>query len=275
MRDEWWNEVERIYHAARELHGVERSRFLASACEPDSPISRKVAEMLRNEEADQSFLVKPAIDVASASSVSQHDFVLCEGMQLGPYFVLGSIGSGGMGQVYRARDTRLKRDVAIKAMSEEFASDPERLARFDREAKVLASLNHSNIAGIHDVVECEGRRYLVLELVEGTTLAERLSNGPCTVEEAVKIGVQIADALEVAHGRGIVHRDLKPANVKVTADSKVKVLDFGLAKTFHSVDPESDASAMRTQKGDVVGTPAYMSPEQARGLPLDHRADIW
>src|SRR5262249_26045405 len=164
---------------------------------------------------------------------------------------------------------------AIKAMSEEFASDPERLARFDREAKVLASLNHSNIAGIHDVVECEGRRYLVLEFVEGTTLAERLSNGPCTVEEAVKIGVQIADALEVAHGRGIVHRDLKPANVKVTADSKVKVLDFGLAKTFHSLDPESDASAMRTQKGDVVGTPAYMSPEQARGLPLDHRADIW
>src|SRR5262245_39627184 len=137
MKDEWWNEVERIYHAARELHGEERSRFLASACERNSEISRRVDEMLRNEEEQQSFLAQPAIAIASPSLISEREPALAEGTQLGPYQVLGSIGSGGMGQVYRARDTRLKRDVAIKTLSPGFVCDSDRLARFDREAKVL------------------------------------------------------------------------------------------------------------------------------------------
>jgi Tol biopolymer transport system component len=202
------------------------------------------------------------------------------GTRLGAYEVLAKLGEGGMGEVYRARDTQLNRDVAIKVLPELFAADPDRLARFEREAQTLASLNHPNIAQIHGVLESPAA--LVMECVEGEDLAQRIARGPIPIDEAMPIARQIADALEAAHERGIVHRDLKPANVKVSPDGVVKVLDFGLAKAMDPPDPSS-VNAMNsptltvrgTQMGMIVGTAAYMSPEQARGKAVDRRADIW
>ena len=193
--------------------------------------------------------------------------------KLGPYEILAPIGAGGMGEVYRARDAKLERDVAIKVLPDSVAQDPERLARFEREAKVLASLNHPNIAHIYGVEE----RALVMELVEGES-----PKGPMSFDDAWKIGAQIADALEYAHEKGIVHRDLKPANIKVTPEGVVKLLDFGLAKAFtgpavQSAAPENSPTLTigATQVGVILGTAAYMSPEQAKGKAVDQRADIW
>ena len=188
-----------------------------------------------------------------------------------------------MGEVYRARDTKLDRDVALKVLPEAFTQDPDRLARFEREAKVLASLNHPNIAAIYGLEEAEGIRALVLELAEGPTLADRIAKGPVPLDEALPIAKQIAEALEAAHEAGVIHRDLKPANIKVRDDSTVKVLDFGLAKAFQpdasdvsaSMSPTISLTAAATQMGMVIGTAAYMAPEQAKGLPVDKRADIW
>ena len=211
---------------------------------------------------------------------------LAAGTRLGAYEILGLLGAGGMGDVYRARDARLKRDVAIKVLPESFAAHPERLARFQREAEVLASLNHPHIAAIYGLEESDGTRALVMELVEGETLADRIARGRLPLDEALPIARQIADALEAAHEQGIVHRDLKPANIKVRDDGTVKVLDFGLAKlvdpvTAGQAGPHATASptltspAMVTGVGVILGTAAYMSPEQARGRPADKRSDIW
>ncbi len=206
---------------------------------------------------------------------------LSTGTKLSHYEISSKLGKGGMGEVYRAKDQKLGRDVAIKVLPEEFARDVDRVARFQREAKLLASLNHPNIAAIYGLEESGGTNFLVLELIEGDTLADRLKRGAIPVEEALKLALQIAEALEAAHEKGVIHRDLKPANIKVTPDGKVKVLDFGLAKAF-ATDQEpvnlsnsptlSDAA---TQQGVILGTAAYMSPEQARGNPVDKRADIW
>ena len=202
------------------------------------------------------------------------------GTTLGPYQVTAKIGEGGMGEVWQARDTKLDRDVALKVLPEAFTSDPDRLARFEREAKVLASLNHPNIGSIYGLEEAEGVRALVLELVEGPTLADRIKQGPIPIDEALPIAKQIAEALEAAHERGVIHRDLKPANVKVREDGTVKVLDFGLAKALEG-DAGSDPSesptltAAATRAGVIMGTAAYMSPEQAKGKTADRRADIW
>ncbi len=202
------------------------------------------------------------------------------GSRLGHYDVTALIGEGGMGQVYQATDTKLKRQVAIKILPEAFAADPDRLARFQREAQVLASLNHPNIAAIYGLEEADATRALVLELVEGPTLEDRIKQGPIPVDEALPIAKQIAEALEAAHEAGVIHRDLKPANIKVRDDGTVKVLDFGLAKALDTT-PQGDPSlsptltAGATQMGVILGTAAYMSPEQARGKPVDKRADIW
>ena len=205
------------------------------------------------------------------------------GTTLGPYTVTAKIGEGGMGEVYRARDTKLDRDVALKVLPQAFTDDPDRLARFEREAKVLASLNHPNIGHIYGLEEAEGQKALVLELVEGPTLAESISQGPIPVDEALPIAKQIAEALEAAHEQGVIHRDLKPANVKVKDDGMVKVLDFGLAKAFEpdasdvsaSMSPTISLTAAATQMGMVIGTAAYMAPEQASGKAVDKRADVW
>ena len=209
---------------------------------------------------------------------------LTSGARLGAYEVLALIGAGGMGEVYRARDTKLNRDVALKVLPELFALDPDRLARFKREAQLLASLNHPNIAAIYGLEDTDGIRALVLELVEGPTLADRIAEGPIPLEDALPVARQIAEALEAAHEQGIIHRDLKPANIKVRPDGTVKVLDFGLAK---ALDPAPQGfspaeltnsptmTAAGTRVGVIMGTAAYMAPEQARGKPVDKRADIW
>jgi hypothetical protein len=213
------------------------------------------------------------------------EMTLDPGSRLGPYEIKGAIGAGGMGEVFRARDTKLGRDVAIKVLPAAFAQDAERVARFRREAQLLASLNHPNIAAIYGLEETDGVLALALELVEGEDLAERLKRGPIPVEEATSIAKLIAEALEEAHEKGVVHRDLKPANVKLTPDGKVKVLDFGLAKAWSGEGPGAAASAdfshsptlahTGTAAGLILGTAAYMSPEQARGKAVDRRADIW
>ena len=205
---------------------------------------------------------------------------LAPGTSIGHYDVTSLLGEGGMGQVWQATDTQLNRQVALKILPDAFAADPDRLARFKREAQILASLNHSNIAAIYGIEEAEGTRALVLELVEGPTLADRIAKGPIPLDEALPIAKQIAEALEAAHEAGVIHRDLKPANIKVREDGTVKVLDFGLAKALDP-NPEGDPSqsptltAAATQMGVIMGTAAYMSPEQARGKPVDKRADIW
>src|SRR5262245_41465922 len=209
---------------------------------------------------------------------------LAPGTRLGPYEVLSLLGAGGMGEVYRARDSRLGREVAIKALPEDLARDPERLARFEREARLLASLNHPNIGAIYGLEEVDGSRYLVLEFVEGDTLASRLDRGPLSVDETLQVCREIAAGVEAAHEGGVVHRDLKPRNVMLSPTGVVNVLDFGLAKadaesrgggsgSILSASPTMTYAA--TQAGMVLGTAAYMSPEQARGKHVDRRTDIW
>jgi eukaryotic-like serine/threonine-protein kinase len=207
---------------------------------------------------------------------------LTVGSILGPYQIVSVIGAGGMGEVYRGRDAKLKCEVALKILPAAFAADPDRRARFEREGQVLASLNHPNIAQIHGLEDTESSPALVMELVDGPTLADRIGRGPLPLDEALPIARQIADALEAAHEHGVIHRDLKPSNIKVRPDGRVKVLDFGLAKMLDSGAAPSDASQPPTMTspemtaaGVVIGTAAYMSPEQARGRAADKRSDIW
>jgi len=203
------------------------------------------------------------------------------GTTISHYKVLEKIGEGGMGEVYRAEDTTLKREVAIKVLPEQFTKDPQRLARFEREAQLLAQLNHPNIAAIHSFEHADNVHFLVLELVPGETLQERVAKGPVPVEEALELCRQIAEGVEAAHEKGVIHRDLKPANVKVTPEGKVKILDFGLAKAFEAESPVTDISQSptlteeMTRAGVILGTAAYMSPEQAKGKPVDKRADVF
>src|SRR5450759_3226042 len=204
------------------------------------------------------------------------------GTELGTHKILALIGVGGMGEVYKAHDTKLRRDVAIKVLPESFARDADRLARFRREAQLLASLNHPNIATIYNIEDSNNTTYLVMELVPGETLAERIKReGAVPVEESLTIAKQIAEALEAAHEKGIIHRDLKPANVKLTPEGKVKVLDYGLAKAFAgdgtNEDPSNSPTLSRaaTMQGVILGTAAYMSPEQAKGKAVDKRTDIF
>ena len=206
---------------------------------------------------------------------------LSAGDRLGRYEILGPLGAGGMGEVYRAKDTELDREVAVKVLLEAVAQDPDRIARFEREARLLASLSHQNIATLHGIEEHEGQRYLVMELAEGETLAERLQRGLLPADEALEIALQIAKGLEAAHEAGIVHRDLKPANVMLSPEGRVKVLDFGLGKAWQTEDGGADLThsptltGQMTEGGMILGTVAYMSPEQARGKRVDNRTDNW
>ena len=293
MTPERWQQASRIFEAALEREPDARGSFLVHACGDDQALRHEVESLLSNEGA--SALIDSSIwDLAD--DLLPGDVGFAPGAQVGPYRIEGVLGAGGMGQVYRARDTKLNRDVALKALPDVFTDDPRRLALFTREAHMLASLNHPGIAAIYGLEDAGGVHALVLELVEGPTLAERLERGPISFDEALPIAQQIAHALAAAHERSIIHRDLKPANVKVRDDGTVKVLDFGLASQVEwspgAVDggPElRDSVSTNTrgsrvdqlkspavsQVGVVLGTAAYMSPEQVKGSALDKRSDIW
>jgi Tol biopolymer transport system component len=255
--------VEDLCDAALDRAAHERPAFLAAACGGDDALRRDVEKLLAHADQAEGFLTTPIAGVAARILTGEHETSLV-GRQIGSYTILSLLGAGGMGEVYRAHDARLGRDVAIKVVGDLLPSLPERHVRFELEARVLATLNHPHIAAIYGLEEADGVRGLVLELVEGATLAERLATGPLSMEDALGAARQIADALEAAHDKGIIHRDLKPANIKITSDGTVKILDFGLALT-----------AGQVEDGAILGTTAYMSPEQARGGEVDKRTDIW
>jgi serine/threonine protein kinase/Tol biopolymer transport system component len=271
MNPERWRQIEECYHAVLESSPEMRAAFLDRVCGEDVELRQEVESLLAHEEKAASFLETHAADTTrtlSAATAAGRDF--------GSYQILSLLGRGGMGEVYRAHDGKLGRDVALKTLPAVFAADPERLARFRREARTLASLNHPNIAAIYGLEESGCETCLVLELVEGET-----PRGPLPIHRTLEYARQVAEALEAAHRKGIIHRDLKPANLKVTPEGRLKVLDFGLAKALWGTEQEQDlsqvesATQLETVAGHIVGTPGYMSPEQARGSEVDQRTDIW
>jgi Tol biopolymer transport system component len=292
MMDNSWARLLALYRTAAALPPAERAALLDREC-GDDPELRRELESLLDQPASVGLLTSDASIMlgpqGTHASDSQRTFI---GERIGPYYVVSLLGAGGMGEVYRARDSRLGREVALKILPTAFATDPARLSRFEREARLLASLNHPNIAVIHGFENAAGRPAIVMELIEGQTLAEQLSTAGdhstrparddaarrkrLSLEEALHLARQIADALEAAHERGIVHRDLKPANIKITPNRIVKVLDFGIAKNmFSDAEAPTAATLERTQTGVIIGTAAYMSPEQVRGASVDKRTDIW
>jgi serine/threonine-protein kinase len=283
MIHERWRAVDSLLGAALEREPHDRAAFLRTACGEDEALRREVESLLAHNTGVGHFLEHPASILQGLMPRSDRSQLAVDS-EFGPYRIVGLLGTGGMGEVYRARDTQLQRDVALKILPHSFAADPERVARLQREAEVLASLNHPHIAGIHGIHDSDGTRALVLELVEGETLAEAIARGLIPCGDALPVAMQIADGLEAAHERGIVHRDLKPANIKITPDGVAKILDFGLAK----LKPDSGFDEGRdkpagspakvspaTLPGILLGTAAYMAPEQARGASLDRRADVW
>jgi serine/threonine-protein kinase len=285
MNEERWRRIEELYHAARLLKDSARASFLTAATEGDEQLRREVESLLVSGASSPGFLDEPVQTPDAAARIS--DAASLSGRRIGTYSVHERIGAGGMGEVYRAHDSKLRRDVAFKVLAADLVgeTDPQRqehLRRFRHEAHALAALNHPNIAAIYGLEEADGVTALVMELVEGSTLADRIKQGPIPVEEALPIATQIAEALEAAHERGIVHRDLKPANIKLRPDGTVKVLDFGLAKAVGPAASVRDVSQRathtapaKTATGVIIGTAAYMSPEQAAGKTVDHRTDIW
>jgi serine/threonine protein kinase len=266
--------------AALNREARERAAFVAAACGGDEALRQEVEALLAHAQTAEGFLAAPMGAVA-ADVLADEPRASLVGRQVGAYQIVSHLGTGGMGEVYRARDTKLGRDVAFKVLPASFASDPDRLARFEREARLLAALNHPHIGAIYGVEDAANIRGLVLELVEGPTLADRLQQGPVPLSEALRMAQQIADALDAAHEKGIIHRDLKPANVKIAPEGTVKVLDFGLAKAAAADGSTPDLSQSPTvtvggtRDGIILGSAAYMSPEQARGKPVDKRTDIW
>jgi len=274
MTPERWRQVTAIFHVARARDTSARERYLDQAC-ADDPTLRAEVEAMLAAHRDSADPVAMFVNMPTASLPQ-----LESGRMFGPYRIEKLIGAGGMGEVYRARDTKLGREVAIKVLPATFTADPERRARFDREARALAALNHPHIAVIYGVEEGDGLPGLVLELVDGDTLTDRIARGPIPLDAALVIARQIAEALEAAHEKGVIHRDLKPANIKITTAGAVKVLDFGLAKMYAGDSDGPDLGqtptvTVGTREGMILGTAAYMSPEQARGQAVDKRTDIW
>jgi eukaryotic-like serine/threonine-protein kinase len=276
VTDERWVRVKALFQAAVERPVEERGAFLAAATD-DSALRREVESLLTSDTSDESFL-------RGLPVVRETRPLLIPGLHLGPYEIVALIGAGAMGEVYHARDTKLNRDVALKVLPDSFAGDVARLARFTREAQMLAALNHPNIAHLHGLEESSGIRALVMELVDGDDLSLHIGRGAMALDEALPIARQIAHALAAAHEQGIIHRDLKPANISLRADGMVKVLDFGLAKAIEPLSSSAAAAiansaitspAALTGVGMILGTAAYMSPEQAKGRAADRRTDVW
>ena len=278
MLTQRWREIESLYHSACELKPEKRQAYLERACSGDEALRREVVSLLAYERMAASFLETDP----SAAFGQEPEAPVPTGEQIGPYKLLEFLRAGGMGEVYKARDTRLDRTVAIKFLPRAFAATPAALERFQREARAASALNHSRICTVHDLGNYQGRPFLVMEFLEGQSLKDRIAGKPVPIPELVDLAVQICDALQAAHAKGIIHRDIKPANLFITTSGQIKILDFGLAKLV--TEPHSatfigtmtnDATVMITRPGSLMGTPAYLSPEQARGEEVDIRTDIF
>ena len=283
MDNDRWNHVDQLLQSALDIPAVERDAYLRNACGSDQRLEEEVRSLLAAHDRADRFLSAPAIDLAARELAGERSD---DGSQAGGdpliaqtlshYSIVEKLGGGGMGVVYKAADTRLRRLVALKFVSDELSRDPEALSRFAREAQAASALNHPNICTIHDIGEQDGRSFIVMEYLEGTTLKDRLAAGPLRLDTVLDVGTQIADALDAAHTAGIIHRDIKPANILIGSRDRVKVLDFGLAKMRATARPQADVTTMAgIRQGVVMGTAAYMAPEQASGQIVDHRADIW
>ena len=282
MKAERWQKIERLYHAALERDGDERASFLTEACSDDASLLREVERLLAANERADGFLDTPALELEAknmAAEKAASSLGIRVGQMLGSYEVLSHLGAGGMGEVWRARDTRLDREVAIKVLPALLSGDADRLRRFGQEARATSALNHPNILTIYDIGEYEGVPFIVAEMLEGGELREQLKGGPLPIRRSVDLAHQIAQGLEAAHEKGIIHRDLKPENIFVTKSGRVKILDFGIAKLVapesKEVDLEASTKILLTNPGMILGTVGYMSPEQVRGRDVDQRSDIF
>jgi eukaryotic-like serine/threonine-protein kinase len=276
MTPERFQQLEKLFEAALEREPSQRDAFLQEACVGDPALRRQLEALLASHEEAPSFLESPSLKVVALLTENEGRFMV--GQRIGPYEVLRELGRGGMGEVYQARHTRLDRIDALKILPSKFAADRERMHRFIREGRAASSLKHPNVATIYEIGESESVRFISMEYVEGQTLAARI--GECSLEtaEILDVGIQVADALDEAHGKRITHRDIKPANIMLTPRRQVKVLDFGLAKITRPEGQRagSDIStATKTKAGMVMGTVQYMSPEQVLGRAVDHRTDIF
>jgi len=279
MQPERWQQIDQLFHLALAQEANGRAKFLAEECVGDDSLRTEVEALIASHEQAQSFIENPASDLA-AEILAKGEHGLIAGQAIGPYKIVSTLGTGGMGEVYLAHDTRLRRQVALKLLPSQFTISPDRVRRFEQEARAISALNHPNIVTIHEIGRDSGSQFIVTEFVEGQTLRQRMAEGVISLRAALDISIQIAGALAAAHAGGIVHRDIKPENIMLRTDGYVKVLDFGLAKLTEtpSTNGNADASTLvkiRTNAGLVMGTAAYMSPEQARGLDVDARTDIF
>src|SRR5215831_12299105 len=283
MTPERWQELKRLVGSALAVPEAEREAFVRGRASQDSELFGQALSLLSSRNLAEGFLSAPAIEAAGSildSVISERHKPIATGALFGPYQIVGLIGAGGMGEVYRARDERLKRDVAIKVLPSAFTENSDRLRRFEQEARAAGGLNHPNILAIHDIGSKDGAPYVVSELLEGDTLRSRLASGALSPRKAIDYAIQVARGLAAAHEKGIVHRDLKPENLFITKDGRVKILDFGLAKVTQPESTAARGSAMPTTPlgtgpGVVMGTAGYMSPEQVRGETTDARSDIF
>jgi serine/threonine protein kinase/Tfp pilus assembly protein PilF len=281
MKPERWQQVANLYHATLERNPGERASFLRESCGGDEELRREVESLLAYENQAENFIESPALKVAARIMAAQNDATLSAGQMINQYQIISRLGAGGMGEVFLAEDTRLQRRVALKFLPSLDTQDEAHLRRFELEARAIAALSHPNVCTIHEVIETGGRHCIVMEYVEGVTLRERIDGGQIETSEALDVAIQVASALALAHTAGIVHRDIKPENIMLRHDGYVKILDFGLAKLTERKSKGADSEArtqiieLKTTPGMVLGTVAYMSPEQARGLTVDSRTDVW
>jgi len=277
MKPERWRQIDQLLEAALERRPEERAAFLAVACAGDESLRLEVESLLRSDEAAESFIEEPVVALAAGVMAEQQVRAMA-GQRISHYEIVSRLGAGGMGEVYLAEDLKLARKVAIKFLPPTLMADEEARRRLLREARAAAALDHPNICTIYEVGDEDGRSFIVMQYIEGETLAARIKRERLELSEALAIAIQVAEALQEAHQHGIIHRDIKPQNLMLTARGQVKVLDFGLAKVVHErveAPEEADTSSLMSTPGAIVGTVLYMSPEQARGERLDVRSDIF